>query len=521
MLGAVIVDDPDTSGLDLGYTHPDDASKDYTLTLLSLPEVAIPTSSDLAVRLLKAFYIITGPANWQDFSGNGKWTVDFPSVDVVTDIGPINLDALDINSKLPKLFKPKVEGVGEIWVATQYEETESRDKPGTLTVVDAEKWKVTRKVALPGIVNEMNNPHNMWADQDQNLIYATQWFDKYLITVDRNTGAFVASFEVGEAPAHVMTRVDTDQVHVSLNGEDKVVELAPGGASKDSEIDVTGADFPAQPHAHWMGHNGQTMVTPNSNTGDSSYVKFGPDFIFAKPETGVLPIATGMMPDSSKYYVSNFLSNTISVIDMDDGTWIKDIQLLADYNPISGEIADGANPIIDEDPDGVVAVGALPIQTPVAPNGKYMVTANTLTATITIVDTEPGDAEEDTLEKMLPCDAGCHGVQFGAKKGGGYYAYVTSKFANTLLVVDIDPNNDGEADDAKIVGRLLLDFDAKAKTKIDDKISAYEGMGGQGVLAVPNVYNGWVQNLPDEWTEQLTCAQRTPIDPVAIAACEA
>jgi hypothetical protein len=37
-------------------------------------------------------------------------------------------------------------------------------------------------------------------------------------------------------------------------------------------------------------------------------------------------------------------------------------------------------------------------------------------------------------------------------------------------------------------------------------------MGGQGVLAVPLVYNGWVQNVPNkESFTQLTCEQRHPI----------
>jgi DNA-binding beta-propeller fold protein YncE len=487
MLGAVIVDDPKTTGLDLGETV------DMVNGIKDLP-----TTSDLAIRLVKAFYVITGPANWQDFS-TGVQTVDFPGVDVrLTGGAVVNLDALDFTKELPSLFKPTTKGVGEVWVATQYEETQNRDKPGTLTVVDTSTWAVTRKVALPNMEHEMNNPHNMWTDKDQKLIYATQWFDKYLTTVNRNTGKMVNNIEVGEAPAHVMTRVDTDQVHVSLNGQDSVVELNSGGGSIVRSIDVSPpGDLPAQPHAHWMGYDGQTMVTPNSNTGDSTLYGFASDTILAKPDTGVLPIATGMMPDSSKYYVSNFLSNTISVIDIASGTKIKDIDLLANYNPISGAATDTSG-------DGFPDLGALPIQTPVSPNGKYVVTANTLTATITIIDTD-----DDTLVKALECDAGCHGVQFGAKSGGGYYAYVTSKFANTLLVVDIDPNNDGEADDAVIAGRIMLD--ASSKTKTDDKVSAYSGMGGQGVLPVPLVYNGWVQNLPANWKTQLTAEQLNPI----------
>jgi DNA-binding beta-propeller fold protein YncE len=140
----------------------------------------------------------------------------------------------------------------------------------------------------------------------------------------------------------------------------------------------------------------------------------------------------------------------------------------------------------------------------VSPNGKYVFEPNTLTGTITIIDTDT-----DTLIKSLPCDAGCHGVNFGAKKGGGYLAYVSSKFSNSLIVVDPDPNNDGEATDAAIVGRVVLN--ATDGTQSDDRVVANPGQGGQGVLPVPNVYNGWVQNLPASWKAMLTCQQRDPI----------
>jgi len=63
-----------------------------------------------------------------------------------------------------------------------------------------------------------------------------------------------------------------------------------------------------------------------------------------------------------------------------------------------------------------------------------MVTANTLTGIITIIDTRPDLPTTDTLVAMLGCDPGCHGVQYGAKQGGGYYAYVSSKFSSSLIV---------------------------------------------------------------------------------------
>ena len=107
-------------------------------------------------------------------------------------------------------------------------------------------------------------------------------------------------------------------------------------------------------------------------------------------------------------------------------------------------------------------------------------------------------------------------VNFGAKKGGGYYAYVNSKFANRLIVLDYDSDNDGivtqEGPDAPVVaGAVVLANDHVAK---DDRVIGNKGQGGQGVLPIPNVYNGWVQELPIGYKAQLTRAQRNPIGPL-------
>ncbi len=483
MFGAVIVDDPDTTGLDLGSS----------ITLIN--GITVPTSSDLATRLLRTFFIATNPANWQDYSSNKPWHVTYPDVDVRVDIGVVNLPAVlnaryDNDIPLAALKKPETPAVGEIWVATQFETTAGKEKPGTVSAVNGSSWQVTRKVALPSI--DMNNPHNMWTDKDQNVIYVTQWFDSKLTVYDRITGKLIRNVSVGESPAHVMTLTDSDRIHITNNGDtrpDSVMELSPLATNVIRRVNIGRGNA----HAHWMSHDGKTMVTPNVLSGDSTQYNFDSDSIDAITKvSGPLshPLATGMMPDASKYYVANLLDSTIAVINMDTHQVVKHINLLKNYEPISGAISG--------------PVGALPIQTPVSPDGKNMVTANTLTGTITVVDTN-----SDEVVAMLPCDPGCHGVQYGAKKGGGYYAYVASKFSNRLLVVDPDPNHDGDPSDAEIVGQVGL-FSAST-TQRDDTISGNAGMGGQGILPIPLVYNGWVQNLPLSWSNQLTEKQRDPI----------
>jgi hypothetical protein len=492
MLGAIIVDDPATPELDLGRT----------LTLGN--GATVPTASNLAHRLLRSFFIITNPANYQNYSAahSTTWDPKYPAVPVRAydkDGNPVVIQNLDAHLgsyfnepvTLPKATAPTAKGIGEVWIDTEYEKTAKKTKPGTATAVDAATWKITKKVALPQL--DFNNPHNLWTDRDQKLIYNTEWFGNRIATFDRETGKLVSSTEVGESPAHVMTRVDTDQVHTTLNGEDAVIELEPGAKQITRRIPVQGpGERAGQPHAHWMGPDGHTMSTPNSNTDDSTLLNIPAGTITSKVHTGALPIASGMMPDASKYYVSNYLGNSISVVDMTAPQHvIKTIDLLENYDPISGEITG--------------PIGGFPVQTPVVPTGEYVAQGNTLTATITFIDTTT-----DTLVKSLPCDAGCHGANFGAKQGGGYLLYVASKFANTMTVVDPDPNNDGSPVDAKILGKIVLA--STNDTKQDDKPTAELGMGGQGVLPVPLVYNGWVQNVPNKGSfADLTCEQRNPI----------
>lgn len=514
MFSAVIVDDPVTKvngglGLDLGRK----------ITLIN--GITVPTFSDLAVRLLRTFFVITDPTNWKDYN-KPSWQPAFPAVPVIVydvngnrtnvpDLSAVlSVGTVDLTTPENKLFNPTIPAVGEIWVNTQFELTAGKSKPGTATAIDGSTWGITKKIALPE--TNMNHPHNMWTDKNQEVIYQTQWFDERMTVFDRKDGKFRYELNAGPAPSHVMTRANNDLVHVAQNGGNNVREfndLAGSGGKgpneflRDIPMGSGGEDvFTAtHPHGHWMSSTGDKMVTPNENLNTSTVYNFPGGAIEATIPTGHIPIATGMMPNSSKYYVANFLDSTISVMNMTNNTEIKKINLIANYDPVGGGVV--ADPV-----SGKTFVGALPIQTPVSADGTNMVTANTLTATITVVDTRPRlpnnsiNPNEDTVVAMLPCQPGCHGVQYGAKAGGGYYAYVSSKFSNDLIVVDPDPNGDGDPSDAAIVGRVLLGTVGAATTDVPtpDTVIGNAGMGGQGILPVPIAYNGWVQ----QWVQNCT-----------------
>jgi DNA-binding beta-propeller fold protein YncE len=503
MLGAVVVDDPVTPGLDFGRE----------LSTSVRGGIDVPSNADIIFRLVQAFFKITVVDNWQDFSNTeeGYWDPNYPTAPILVwdDAGnPILLPSLDgffqdyfhEGRVLPALTeRPSTPGIGEVWIDTQMEMTAGKDKPGTATMVDVSTWTVDRKVALPEI--NMNNPHNMWTNRDQSLIYQTEWFSDRLTVFDRESGELVRTLDVGPAPSHVMTRTDTDQLHIALNAGNAVVEAAPGGTGIDRRLPMQlPGERPAHPHAHWMSADGSTMVTPNPGLFNSTVVDVPTGEIY-HDETGDLPIASSMTPDSSKYYVADFLDATVTCNSLGapacvapDGSLVPSttIDLWAHYDPVTGPTGDGP-------------FGGLPIQLPVAPDGQSMLVANTLTSNILVID-----PETDTMVAELPCDAGCHGINYGARQGGGYYAYVSSKFADTLAVVDPDPNGDGDPSDADVVGKMELE--ASPGTAMDDTVVSEAGMGGMGVLAVPLAYNGWVQQVPNVGEFRLlTCRQRHPI----------
>jgi len=501
MFGAVIIDDPDTEGLDLGEN------------IQIVNGITPPTASPLAVSLLKSFFIVTDPDNWQDYT-TGKWNVTFPPVDVRASGGTIvNLSALNIIDADLTTSTPQHNGIGEVWINTQFENTAEKDNVGSSTAVDTSTWTVTKKIALPEI--DMNHPHNMWTDLNQDVIYQTMWFDTRLAMFDRATGELIDEVTLGHSPSHVMTRPDGNQdIFVAMNGEDSnasVIQLE--GSATDLDIIGTINIGQPNPHGHWM--NADVMVTPNAFTGTSTIHEFDSgsntiidsadlsavDKLFGAESLFDVPIATGMHPSGEKYYVANLLDQTITCVSIDAPACVTESGLVVTKPIVIVGNIPNLFTLGDLAPVQTGAAGLLPIQTPVSPDGRYVVTA-TLLPSVTIIDTTA-----DELVLSLGCDAGCHGVNFGANVNGGYNAYVSSKFSNALIVFDpeeaiaADANGNGILDSNEalgVVGRVLLTTaNAESDAIIDDTVTALDGMGGQGVLAIPNPYDGWIELTAD------------------------
>ncbi len=433
-------------------------------------------------------------------------------VSVLTSVAPTDSDKRakwDIFSAADQ-FKPSVPGIGEVWVDTQFELVPGQAsdsgvaKPGSITVVDAATFTIKREIngLDPEARGRWNNPHNMWADARLSVVYNGNWFGKWLNKIDRATGNVLESITLGEAPTHIVSNPNEASsqygwMTTPLSAEDELLKLVDQGGVKTVDQSSTGTPH-THPHGHWDTSDGTKVVVPNvfkglGVAGSISIMDLQTGTVLKEisyQPTGLasallLPVATGIK-GSSKAYVSNIGSGQVSVIDLAKMSLAKNIPVT--FTPDGRQGAQFT----------VFDTLQAPIQPPVSPDGRFVGVA---VLSLTNVKRAPTgsadhvaiiDTTTDTVTKFIPVPAGAHGAHWGAKDAGGtqkggYYLYVTHQNSNVLTVIDPDPNSDGMAHDAAVVGRILL-ADGSAGAGVTD------GTGGQGLKPMPNVYDGWIQD---------------------------
>src|SRR5919106_1626108 len=431
-------------------------------------------------------------------------------------------------------FNPAVPGVGEVWVDSQFEEvggqTDDRGvpKPGTITVVDAAGFAVEREVTGldPQARLRWNNPHNMWADTLNRVVYNGHWFGRWHNKIARANGDVLTTVDVGDAPTHTVTNPERPAFStLPLSARDVFRTIEDPGGSAEQKIvdsDPSGAGR-NHPHAQWTTSDGRLTVFPNvfkglGVAGSIGVVETGSNRVvreFRAPEIA-MPVATGIqgVTQGNKAYVANIVSGQVTVIDL------KTMRVLR-HIPVTLTPDCRTGPAFD-----VFDTLQVPIQTPVSPDGRFVATAVLSLSTVArpctgspdhvaVIDTR---TDEVVRFVGIPARAGtangAHGVNFGMKQGGGRYAHVASQFSNMLTVLDLDPNGDSNAADAAVAGRVFLANGQPGGARVTD------GVGGQGVKPLPTPYDGWIQDTvaaqaqadPEVrgWIAALTPCQRDP-----------
>lgn len=470
------------------------------------------------------------------------------ALSVITTVAPTDADKLakwDILTPAQQVI-PVVPGVGEVWIDTQFERVPGQvdehgaQKPGTITVVRASDWTIRREVNGLGAGGLWNNPHNIWANIRLDTIYNTNWFGQSLNKIDRSTGQVLDSIKVGQAPTHVITNPsacsgEQGVLSIPLSADNDLVKVRDTSSGLEIiDSDPTG-DGKTHPHAHWLTcGDGDHTIVPNvfkglgfagsvsiMDTRDNEVlVEFTHSAGDPIRSALLMPIAVGEchVHGVHKAYIANAASGLVTVLDVDGRRLLRNIPVTLTPSGLTGR--------------GILETLQVPIQTPVSPDERWVATA---VLSLTTVDRSTTgspdhvaiiDTRTDQVVALVPTPAGTHGVNWGAKLGGGYYAYITAQHANALTVIDPDPDGNGNGSDATVVGTIVLANQSQGAGVTD-------GTGGQGVKPLPLTHDGWIQptvallgpgQLSAEvegWLNQLTPAQRDPQNPEHPTQCPA
>lgn len=311
----------------------------------------------------------------------------------------------------PPSGAPGVAGVGRVWLDAQFHEIAGKQKPGSIVIINAETWQVEKVIDDPSL----NNPHNMaeWRGK----ILQTNWFDRFLGVFNKQSGEFERQVLVGESPAHVMGRPQGDKVYVTIQGDDGLAILGEG-----LEV-VERVRAPKGPHGHWLSGDGKLMALAGTENGSISVWDLEKDEIVferalaaegemresvdEKGEKHVhsLPLMAGITRDGRYAFAATSATGKFFVFD------VQARKLLKYFD-----------------------VGSGPIQVVPAPDDKHVLVPLSGSGEVAVVSTE----NWELVKKIPGAGRGAHAVAYGRKQGGGWYAYVSSKFELWMAVIDLE-----------------------------------------------------------------------------------
>ncbi len=363
---------------------------------------------------------------------------------------------------------PATPGVGEVWVDTQFEVMMDpssptgrfgKSWPGTITIVDAATWEVKDKIS-----EGLNNPHNLMDSPDGKYVIQSNWHDDYLTLIDARTKEVVKNYiQTGFNPAHVAWTED----NMIITGVNAGAELQVFDGAQVTDMDVAASDIKpmatikasiplAGPHGFW--YKDRIISVPYHLANHMVIVDLD-----AKEEM-FTPINISELPDDITEDADDMIGAGIDLASYlgpeinGHRFWVTTEVLLSHAKLLQGRlliydigsmVGGPSNPKFVK----MLEVGSIPIQSPVSPDGRFVVTANAggigAKPMITVTELDYNNPGNSRVVAELPGYPGSHGVEYGFKKGGGLYAYVSNKFAPVLQVVDLTtsiPTLAGEID---------------------------------------------------------------------------
>ncbi|MEM4634917.1 MAG: hypothetical protein QXL44_03405 [Candidatus Nitrosocaldus sp.] len=405
---------------------------------------------------------------------------------------------------------PSTPGVGEVWVDAQFDSMKdkylgnmlgkfAKPWPGSINVIDAKTWQRVAKIG-----QGLNNPHNLWESADGKFVVQTNWHDNYLTVIDAEKHEIFKNYiTTGMDPAHIAVTPDNKWVVTGINAGS---EFQVFDASQMFDPNVKPEDIKpafsirasvplAGPHGFWLTpdgliagpyHMANHIAVLSLNERKEMHRPINPAQLDDPAAPGKklgagIPIASYIGPEINghRYWVTAFVM-------LEQDRLLQGRLLIYD---IGEKVGGPSNPTLVK----VLKVNGTPIQSPITPDGRYVVSANSgglfviddekhAKAAITVVKLDYEDPSKTDVALVIPGYSGTHGVSYGYKEGGGLYAYVTAKFAPVLRVIDVEKIEEAiEKNDPMIA--------------VAGDVDLGDSWGGMGVIAIPNA--NWYPTLDE------------------------
>jgi plastocyanin len=429
-------------------------------------------------------------------------------------------------------------GVGELWVAAQFQDVNSNNyacsgtkpcdtgaakgvypdlaanfddftKPGEIQVINLAALPTVSIIKAPSAAtNPFNNPHYIWgrasggnpAGSPEMVI--DNYFDNYKSFLNGNTSGgtkpvTLARLTWGTTASHTTAEFDGSPLMGPVQGDYGIQALRPGSKvgswSVGSLTRITSSDTfghtGSMPHGIWAGGTGgTTYVTANSRSNNATVFKGNNQATCARPPSathGGFPLNAGITTDGTSFSTTDvgnpFTASTSITINLG---------------------VSGAN--CGTSTEHIALIGGGAVQTPPSPDNAYLGVSNGPYASIVslgsltfpagstcvggTMTTAPSGRQMCSINSS---SFGAHGVAWGCRAGDatcgatGYRLYMAAKFTNFVAVFDVARTSPTSAVTITHVGDIPLQANSTILT-----FPGYATSGGQGVTTRP---------LPPPW----------------------
>ncbi|MBN1832632.1 MAG: beta-propeller fold lactonase family protein [Deltaproteobacteria bacterium] len=290
----------------------------------------------------------------------------------------------------------------------------------TVSVIDLSDNSVIETIDVGG------SPTGVAMDAKRGYVYVTNLADDTISILSVPFHSEITRVPVGDGPFGVVVSSDGEYIYVSNSLDDTVSVINENSVIQTIAVGDNPLGIAVTPNGEfvYVANNGDNTVTVISTEDDEGNKEFTIEETIDVKDLELMegPYGVAMAPYGSYVYVTNNISNTVSVIYV---------------------YSNGVTETINVEDDGL---GEGPLGVAVSPDGSYVYVANSLSHTLSVIQTSG-----NTVETTVDVGAGPWGVDV---RNSGDFVYVANSLDNTVSVIstEFDENKELSVTDTVIVG---------------------------------------------------------------------